>query len=137
MSTENHNPVARYISRFLALRIVVKPTFTKEVEGRIVTVPGKAIRFEQGVFETSDKELIDFLESDKKAFGTTYIRVPDNIESALEERKEMIKDLEEREADLKRREDALKKKEAKIGAKEEGSKVKVTKKETEKDDKAF
>lgn len=102
-----------------------------------MTVPGKAIRFEQGVFETSDKELIDFLESDKKAFGTTYIRVPDDIKSAIEERAEMIKDLEEREADIKRREDALKKKEAKIGAKEEGSKVKVTKKETEKDDKAF
>lgn len=121
MTTKDHNP-ARYISRFLALRIVVKSTYTKEVDGRIVTVPGKDIRFVEGVFETEDQELIDFLEADK-SFGTTYIRVPDNVEDAVKDRGEWMKDLETKEKDLLEREAALKAKEAKVNSSEEGAKT--------------
>lgn len=121
MTTKDQNP-ARYISRFLALRIVVKPAYTKEVDGRVVTVQGKDIRFVEGVFETTDQELIDFLEADK-SFGTTYIRVPDNVLNASAERAEWAKDLEARERDIAIREAALKEKESKVNASEEGGRV--------------
>lgn len=121
MSTKDHNP-ARYISRFLALRIVVKPAYTKEVDGRIVTVPGKDIRFNEGVFETTDQELIDFLEADK-SFGTTYIRVPDDVADVAKDRGEWMKDLETKERELAEREAALKAREAKVNSSEEGAKA--------------
>lgn len=121
MTTKDHNP-ARYISRYLALRIVVKPAYTKEVDGRIVTVPGKDIRFDQGVFETTDQELIDFLEADK-SFGSTYIRVPDDVADVAKDRGEWMKDLETKERELKEREEALKAREAKVNANEEGAKA--------------
>lgn len=121
MTTKDHNP-ARYISRFLALRIVVKPAYTKEVDGRVVTVQGKDIRFDQGVFETTDQELIDFLEADK-SFGTTYIRVPDNVEDVAKDRGEWMKDLETKERELAEREAALKAREAKVSGSEEGAKA--------------
>lgn len=121
MSTKDHNP-ARYISRFLALRIVVKPAYTKEVDGRIVTVPGKDIRFTEGVFETEDQELIDFLEADK-SFGTTYIRVPDNVLNPKNDRDEWMKDLETKEKELAEREAALQAREAKVNSSEEGAKA--------------
>lgn len=121
MTTKDHNP-ARYISRYLALRIVVKPAYTKEVDGRVVTVQGKDIRFDQGVFETTDQELIDFLEADK-SFGTTYIRVPDNVEDVVKDRGEWMKDLETKERELAEREAALKAREAKVNSSEEGAKA--------------
>jgi len=123
MTTQDHNPKpARYISRFLALRIVYKPSYTKEVEGRIVTVPGKDIRFDQGVFETTDQELIDFLEADK-SFGSTYIRVPDDVQDVVKDRGEWMKDLETKERELKEREAALAAREAKVNSNEEGAKA--------------
>jgi len=118
---DDHNP-ARYISRYTSLRIVVNSTYTKEVNGRIVTVPGKDIRFVEGIFETTDPELVDFLEGDKKSFGTVYIRVQDNVKDVVKDRGEWMKDLETKERELKEREEALKAKEAKINASEEGSK---------------
>lgn len=121
MTTKDHNP-ARYISRYLALRIVVKPAYTKEVDGRIVTVPGKDIRFNEGVFETTDQELIDFLEADK-SFGTTYIRVPDDVADVAKDRGEWMKDLETKERELKEREAALAAREAKVNSNEEGAKA--------------
>lgn len=121
MTTKDHNP-ARYISRFLALRIVVKPTFTKEVDGRIVTVPGKDVRFVDGMFETEDQELIDFLEADK-SFGTTYIRVPDDVEDVVKDRGEWMKDLETKERELAEREAALKAREERVNSNEEGAKA--------------
>lgn len=121
METKDHNP-ARYISRFLALRIVVKPAYTKEVDGRVVTVQGKDVRFTDGMFETTDPELIAFLEGDK-SFGTTYIRIPDNVEEVVKERAEWMKDLETKERELKEREEAVKAREAKVNSSEEGSKA--------------
>lgn len=121
MTTKDHNP-ARYISRFLALRIVMKPSYTKEVDGRVVTVPGKDIRFIDGAFETEDEDVINFLESDK-SFGTTYIRVPDNVDNVVKERGEWMKDLETKEKELAEREAALKAREAKVNSSEEGGKA--------------
>lgn len=121
MTTQNHNP-ARYISRYLALRIVVKSAYTKEVDGRIVTVQGKDIRFQEGVFETTDPDLIKFLESDK-SFGTTYIRVPDNVTDVVKDRGEWMKDLETKEKELAQREADLKAREAKVNSNEEGAKA--------------
>jgi len=123
MTTKDHNP-ARYISRFLALRIVVKAAYNKEVDGRIVTVQGKDIRFDQGVFETSDQELIAYLE-ESKSFGTTYIRVPDNVKDVTKDRGEWMKDLETKERELAEREAALKEREDKVNGSEEGAKAPV------------
>lgn len=120
-NTTDHNPV-RYISRYLALRIVVKPAYTKEVDGRIVTVSGKDIRFVEGVFETTDQELITYLES-QPGFGTVYIRVPDNVADVVKDRGDWMKDLETKEKELAEREAALKAREAKVNASEEGGKA--------------
>lgn len=132
MSEKDHNPV-RYISRFLALRIVVKPAYTKEVDGRVVTVQGKDVRFAEGVFETVDQELIDFLEAEK-GFGTVFIRVPDDVQDAVKDRGEWMKDLEAKEKDLAAREAALKAKESKVNASEEGSKGDGLRKNMKKED---
>jgi len=121
MTTKDHNP-ARYISRFLALRIVMKPSYTKEVDGRVVTVPGKDIRFIDGAFETEDKDVINFLESEQ-GFGTVFIRVPEDVENVVKERGEWMKDLETKEKELAEREAALKAREAKVNGSEEGGKA--------------
>jgi len=122
MSEKNdHNP-ATYISRYRELRIVVKPSYNKEVDGRVVTVNGTDVRFEAGQYTTTDPEIISYLES-QKMFGDIYIRVPDNVKDIAVEKSEWLKTLEEREADLKAREEAIAKKEAKINGNEEGKKI--------------
>jgi len=117
---KDHNP-ATYISRYRALRIVVKPSYNKEVDGRVVTVNGTSVQFEAGEYRTTDPEIISFLES-QKMFGDVYIRVPDNVKDIAGEKTEWLKTLEEREKELNDREAALAKKEAKINGNEEGAK---------------
>jgi hypothetical protein len=121
--TKDHNP-AIFISRYRALRIVVKPSYNKEVDGRIATVNGTSVQFESGEYRTTDPEIISYLES-QKMFGDVYIRVPDNVKDIAGKKEEWMKTLEQREADLKVREDAIAKKEAKINGSEEGAKVKT------------
>lgn len=110
---------ARYISRFLNLRIVVRGTYTQAVEGRVVTTPGKSIQFEGGVFETTDKDEQAFIEA-RPEFGQIIIKAPENIENLAGAREEMMKDLETREKELKAREEALAAKEKELGVEETG-----------------
>lgn len=107
----------KYISKYLSLKLVDKASYTKEVGGRIVVVPGKSIRFTDGVYETEDPDEIKFLESHPN-FGTVFIKVEDkDLQKAREEK---FKDLETREAELKVKEEELAKKEKAL---EEGSSV--------------
>jgi hypothetical protein len=107
----------KYISKYLNLKLVDKASYTKEVDGRVVVVPGKSIQFNQGVYETEDPDEIKFLESHAN-FGSVFIEVKeDDLQKA---RKEQFKDLETKEAELKAKEEELKKKEKAL---EEGESV--------------
>jgi len=108
---------AKYIAKYLNLRLIDKASYTKEVEGRVVTVPGKTIEFSQGMYETSDPDEIKFLESHPN-FGTVFIKVKDkDLQKAREDK---FKDLETKEAELKAKEEKLAKKEKAL---EEGESV--------------
>ena len=138
---ENRNPegnpaeiVARYISRRTELRINLKSSYYKEVEGRTAMVPGISVRFKEGVYETRDPEIISMLESHPN-FGEgdngEFIRVPDNVLDPIKERDEQYKDLEKRKKELDEREAAIKASEARISGSEEGLKVPETGKQTD------
>lgn len=85
--------MAKYISKYLSLKLVNRASYTKEVEGRVVVVPGKSIQFENGVYETTDKDEIKFLENHPN-YGSVFVKVEEkDIEKA---RKKMTQTLEER-----------------------------------------
>lgn len=88
--------MAKYISKYLNLRLINKPAYTKEVEGRIVVVPGTYVQFTDGVYETEDKDEIAFLESHPN-FGSVFIRV--DTKEAEEAKKKLAQTLEERETE--------------------------------------
>lgn len=123
---------AKYIAKYLQLKLIDKAAYTKEVDGRIVVTPGKSIQFTDGVYETEDPQEIKFLESHPN-FGSVFIKVEeDDLQKA---RTDKFKDLETKEAELKAKETALAKKEKAL---EEGSSVpksKTRKKETGKKEK--
>lgn len=103
---------ARFISKYRELKIVHKSSFTKEVDGRIVYVPGTKIQFTNGAYETSNPEIIEFLEA-RPEFGKIIQRVPDDV-SNFAAQKELSQTLEQREAELAKREAALEKAELKL-----------------------
>lgn len=96
----------RYISRYLQLRIVRKPGYSKEIDGQRVSTPGTSIQFDQGAFETTDPAEVDFIEA-RPEFGKIIQRVPDNIEDMAAQRTEVFQDLEAREKALADREAAV------------------------------
>lgn len=102
---------ARYISRYLQLRIVRKAAYSREVDGQRVATPGTAIQFDNGVFETKDPEEVAFIEA-RPEFGNHIQKVPDNVEDLNSEHSEKFKNLEEKENDLAEREAAVAAKEA-------------------------
>lgn len=98
---------AKYISKYLSLRLIDKASYTKEVAGRIVVVPGNSIRFEKGVYETTDENEIKFLDNHPNC-GNVFIRVKsDDLAKARAKR---FKDLETREAELKKGKEELERK---------------------------
>ena len=108
---------AKYIAKYLSLRLIDKASYTKEVAGRVVVVPGNSIQFAEGVYETSDPNEIKFLENHPN-FGTVFIKVKDkDLQKAREDK---FKDLETKEAELKAKEEKLAKKEKAL---EEGESV--------------
>lgn len=121
MENNEKTTTVRYVSRYLNLTIVRKASYTKEVDGRVVHIPGESIRFQEGTYETSDPSVVEFLDK-RPEFGDIFIKVPSNIES-LAHRGAMIESLEEREARIKAKEDELKAKELKLNATEEGGDI--------------
>lgn len=87
-----------FISNYKELRLIVKPSYCKEVEGRIVTYQGKSIQFHDGIFETEDQDEIKFLEGHKN-FGNTFVKAYTG--DARKERENKYKDLDTREKELK------------------------------------
>jgi hypothetical protein len=118
--------MAKYISRRRELRIVLKPSYNKEVDGRVVTTPGLSARFSDGVYETEDQEIIAALEAHPN-FGEgpngEFIKVPDNVGDLVGERAERFKDLETKEKELAAKEKELKEREHRIQGNEEGAKT--------------
>lgn len=90
---------AIFISRYRELRLVVKSAYSNQVDGRIVTYPGKSIQFRDGVFETENPEEIKFLEGHKN-FGNIFIRVEAGTKEAKQIRDEKYKDLEQKNKEL-------------------------------------
>ena len=103
------------------MKIVSKPSYTKEVEGRVVATTGESIRFVDGIFETEDENVIEFLRARPETKEGIIIEVPENVKNLVKEREEWMKDLETREAELKAKEAALAEKESKASGAEGGS----------------
>lgn len=103
--------MAKYISKYTNLRLVRKSSFTKEIEGQVVVVPGKSVQFDNGLYETNNPSEIKFLEEHPN-FGDAFIRIDsENIEEAKKGLRQTLTEKEEelkaKEAELKEREKAL------------------------------
>lgn len=125
--------VVRFISRYLSLRIITKAGFSREVDGQRSSTAGESIQFEQGVFETSDPEVVKYVEA-RPEFGKHIQRVPDNVENLTKEQAEQFQSLEAREAAVAAREAALEGKEGQVTANEAGRSEEDEEDEDEGDD---
>ena len=117
MADKKQKPVT-YVSKYLALRLILKPSYNTETGGRVITHPGESVRFEEGAFITEDTAIIAALEA-RPEFGSIFIRVPDDTE-AMAHREDWQKDLETRKEELDTREKELAEREARINENEEG-----------------
>jgi len=63
--------MAKYIAKYRELRIPFHKSYTKEIDGQTIYVSGQSVRFvpnlygHGGIFETDDKDIINFLDTDK------------------------------------------------------------------------
>lgn len=108
-----------FASWYRQLRLVRKASYTKEVDGRVVHVPGDDIRFVDGLLVTNDPAVIEYIENrpEFKEGKIFKVKMPG-------EREARMKSLEEREAEIAKREAEIAAKEAKLNAgAEEGSSV--------------
>lgn len=119
-----------YVSKYAQLRIVLKPAYTSELNGRVITHPGEDIRFNEGVYMTSDPAIIEQLEK-RPEFGSIFIKVPGDTNAQVH-KDEWLKDLETRQKELEDKEADLAKREAKLKEAETGRTV-SNKKEDEDD----
>lgn len=113
----------KFLSKYRSLKIVRVPVRTREIEGQIVSTDGNKIVFEDGMFETDDQAVVDYLEARPEFKSGVIIRVPGNVKDVLGYQAEREKSLEQREAELAAREAALEKREKGANANEEGSRV--------------
>lgn len=111
---------ARYISKYRNLTIAVKSAYYKVVEDKRVLVDGKRVLFTEGFFETTDEALIAELEQ-RPDFGTAFVRIPEN--KTVDQMREKMKAVDEKERELATREAELDAREKKIKAAEEGGRV--------------
>ena len=111
-----------YISKYLELRLVNRSSYTKEVNGRIITVPGSSIQFHEGVYRTSDPDEIEFLDNHANN-GNAFTKIDrkDQGKASNELIAAKYKDLEQREKELAAREAAVAKKEMAEKGQAEGS----------------
>ena len=96
--------MARYLSPTKRnLIIVMKRAYTKEVDGEYFSDPGKNIEFKDGMYETTDKEEIEFLDNSeicRKMRQNNVLLKADDIPGLKE--KLPAKTLEEKEAEIAR-----------------------------------
>lgn len=112
-----------YISRYHELKLVVEPSYLKEVGVRVLTIKGRCIQFHEGVYRTSDPEEIAFLNNHPN-YGNVFRKIEQiDIKGKTLEQvyKDKFKTLEERERELAIREGALKRKEMESKGFQEGA----------------
>lgn len=96
---------ARYFSKMTSLRVVMRPAYTSEMNGRVITHTGHTIEFKNNYYETSDPEEIEYLDANDMNDRVYWkLAIDENLDSA---RKVRMEDLEAREARLAEREKAL------------------------------
>lgn len=112
-----------YISRYHELKLVVDPSYLKEVGVRVLTIKGKCIQFHEGIYRTSDPEEIAFLNNHPN-YGNVFRKIEQveikgkNLEQVY---KDKFKTLEERERDIAIREESIKRKEMVSKGHQEGA----------------
>ncbi len=97
---KQESEIVRFFSKYRELKIVVKPGYYKEVDGRTLPMAGKAIQFHDSTYETSDPGEIEFLRTHKN-FGSIFDEVKING-SALKNQKS-LEQLEKENAELRAR----------------------------------
>lgn len=113
----------RYRSKFRNLKIPMKKSYKQQVEGQVITIPGTKIEFNDFLFETDNKDIIKFLDTDSVCLKMQSNHVFAKIdEGSIEAAKET---LEEREHRLKKEMDKLKEEKKTATTKEKGKKQKV------------
>lgn len=110
----------RYISRYLNLRLVNKSAYNKEIDGRVVTVPGVSVQFSQGIYETSDPVEIEFLDNHPNIKNKIFFKVDKKVKDAVGAQKELAKSLEEKNKELDDKNAEIARLKALVGEKEEG-----------------
>ncbi len=108
MSEQQKKEKIKYISKGLNFRIVMKSSYTKEVNGKIIAMPGNSIQFKEGVYETDDPKEIKFLDNHGDC-GGYFIKVKDK--DLAKARNDKFKDLDTKTAELKAKEKELERRE--------------------------
>lgn len=113
-----------YISRYLELKLVMNPSYLKEVGGKVLIIRGKYIQFHEGVYKTSNQEEIEYLDNHPN-FGNVFRKVETadlkGGKSVNQLYQEKFRTLEEREKELAAREKALQQKEVEMKGSAEGA----------------
>jgi hypothetical protein len=113
-----------YISRYLELKLVMNPSYLKEVGGKVLIIRGKYIQFHEGVYKTKDQEEIEYLDNHPN-FGSVFRKVQTTDlkggKSVDQIYQEKFRTLEEREKEVAAREKALQKKEVEMKGAAEGA----------------
>lgn len=113
-----------YISRYYELKLVMSPSYLKEVGGKVLIIRGTYIQFHDGVYKTNKPEEIEYLDNHAN-FGSVFRKVETEDlkggKSVDQIYQDKFRTLEEREKELAAREAALRKKEVELGGSAEGA----------------
>lgn len=67
--------MAKYVTKYKNLRLVLKPTSQQIINNIQQIVPGTTIEFKKGEFSTDNKEFIEFLDNHAYAKSGKIFRV--------------------------------------------------------------
>ncbi len=105
-AAKNQDKSKRYATRFGQHYSIVRvPSVTEVINGIPVVKPGKTVEFKNGIYETSDPEEQNFLDTSPYV-GVDYMEVTKEVDSALK-----AKLLAEKEEELKAKEEELRRRE--------------------------
>lgn len=118
-----------YISRYYELKLVMAPSYLKEVGGKVIIIRGTYIQFHDGIYKTSNPEEIEFLDNHPN-LGSVFRKIERSDLSGGKSIDQIYQDkfktLEEREKELAVREEQLRKKEMELKGTAEGASVQET-----------
>ena len=117
---ETKSKAVTYIAKYTNLKLVMTPSFHKEVNGQLLLIKGKKICFEQSVYTTSDPEEISFLENHGN-YNQIFRKAGADV---AKDRAEYNKTLEQVNAEQNAEIEELKAKVAKMNREEVPTKVK-------------